>query len=93
MAAATVFRDCWERPEAASGAVRWEAGSRFEAGLAQGFTISFLFESFKIQKWRAIWFACGNFVKERGRFFYALNCVIPRHLAHGLRARTGVVVV
>jgi hypothetical protein len=93
MAAATVFRRGWGRPEVVSCAVRLEVGSLFKAGLAQGFTNCFLFESFKIQKWNAIWFPGNNFVKERGMIFCGLNCLIPSHLAHVMRACPGTVVV
>jgi len=83
MAAATVFRVLEARLVRCAG--RWEFGSRCGLVLAQGFTISFLFESFKIQKWKAIWFAPGNLVKERGPFFCSLNFQLPRHLAQLMR--------
>jgi len=63
MAAKRVFRVCRHGPEVGGVALRWETGSRIEADCECGFTNCFQFESFKIQKWEAIWLPHRHFVK------------------------------
>jgi hypothetical protein len=69
MVAVVVFRGC-RGPEAGALLAKSPAkGSRLEADLARGFTTVFLFESFKIQKWKAIWLRGCKFVKDRRPVF------------------------